>query len=83
VVEDSSISLLPNGPSNEHGKGGHSLPVCHYVLYHFRPPIQKGEIVRPFMGANEGKPSFPQKGEIVPLLNIYIRKPSVPQVHVQ
>jgi hypothetical protein len=49
MVENSSIPLLLNSPTNKHDNGGQGLAIVRSLIQQLGPPSLKVEIVRPRM----------------------------------
>ena len=50
MTEYADVSLVPNGPRNTHGEGGHCVSVKTVVVGSFSPPLGDGFIQTPFGG---------------------------------
>ena len=47
MAEHTSISFISDGPRDEHGEGGHSLPVRVAVVGSLVPPLVDGVVHEP------------------------------------
>ena len=55
MAEHPCISFIPNGPRDEHGEGGHSLPVRVAVVGSLVPPLVDGVVHEPIVSINVRK----------------------------
>ena len=50
MTEYTDVSVVPNGPRNEHGEGGHCVSVRIVSVGSFLPPLGDGFIEMPIGG---------------------------------